>query len=152
MKMERSDTPRRKMNLYLTRFPKKRMNDPVIILQDMNYWKTWLSDLGKLGDFGDKWKIIKKQIIEHMIKLQDQLSTIDYSNSEFSNLEFHTILENMLKMIKNQIYKIKKDNPLYHNDVKFIISMINGIIDNNKNILETLEEENIVSGQLQEDE
>jgi hypothetical protein len=87
-----------------------------------------------------------------MIKLQDQLSTIDYSNSEFSNLEFHTILENMLKMIKNQIYKIKKDNPLYHNDVKFIISMINGIIDNNKNILETLEEENIVSGQLQEDE
>jgi hypothetical protein len=133
------------MTSYHTIYTEKNLKNSLQKIQDIIYWLEWLNQIGKVGEIGDKkWKSIKKEIIDYLVILQNSISEIEYN--EFSKLEFHFMLKNILKKVKHKIYQIKKENYIHKNDFNFILSILKGLTRNNKKIIQDIEETQVVSG------
>jgi hypothetical protein len=145
--MERIN-PKRMMKNYQSKFTNKQLKNSLARIQDVVYWTEWINHLGKVGEL-DKWKKTKKEIIDYLIDLQDSISEIKYE--DFSKLEFHHMLKKLLKKMKQDFNEIRKQNRVHENDFDFILSILKGLIKNNKDIIDQLSDEDWVGGNLQDD-
>ena len=75
---------------------------------------------------------------------------IDYTNSKISKLEFHSMLQKILKDIKIKLRNIREQNPIHKDDFDFILWILDSVIKNNKKKIDDLEEEENIQGELED--
>lgn len=111
----------------------KLSSDPIKLIQDLNKFNESFDEISKVSDIGQRWKSIKKNIVDYLVNIENSFENLKFD--EVSELEFHTMLENILKNTKKSIFQAKTKNQLHKNDFDFILSVLDAVSKSNQNKL-----------------
>jgi hypothetical protein len=134
-----------KSKRVLKRYGKKKKQNPIQFIQGLDKWIKWISSIGKVGEVKD-WSSNKKEIVKFLNDLKDNTEHLELSEStgQISPVEFYTMLAIQLKKLKETLYQLIKLNVIHRNDFLYIVSIVDDIIEDNRDIIEKLEEEEIL--------
>ena len=133
--------PKRTLKTY----SRTKTQNPIVLIQDLVQWTKWISSVGKAGEIKD-WKENKRKIIDFLNDLKDESKTLTLSEAQgpLSPEEFYTMLVIQLSKLKDTLNQLVKLNVIHRKDFLYILSMVEGIIDDNRDIIQKLEEADIL--------
>ena len=87
---------------------------------------------------------LKKETIDSIVTLEQNLSQLDFTQSDISELEFFSMLEILLEETRNKLLQMKKRYRLHKNDLDFILSVLRGLNKNITRLIEFLDEDILI--------
>jgi hypothetical protein len=135
------ERPKRTLNTYQM----KKTKNPIVLIQDLVHWTKWTSSIGKVGEIKD-WKENKRKMIDFLKDLKDNSETLTISEAQgpLSPEEFYTMFIIQLTKLKDSLYQLTKLNNIHRNDFFYLLSIVESIIADNRDIVQKLEEEEIL--------
>jgi hypothetical protein len=129
----------------LKTYTRTKTQNPIVMIQDLVQWTKWISSVGKAGEIKD-WKDNKRKMVDFLNDLKDDTETLTLSESKgpLSPEEFYTMLVIQLSRLKDTLNQLVKLNVIHRNDFLYLLSIVEGIMDDNRDIVRKLEEEEIL--------
>ncbi len=126
-------------------YSRTKSQNPIVLIQDLVQWTQWISSIGKAGEIKD-WKENKRKMIDFLNDLKHESETLTISEAEgpLSPEEFYTMLVIQLSKLKDTLNKLLKLNNIHRNDFIYLLSMVEDIMDDNRDLIRKLEEEEIL--------
>jgi hypothetical protein len=117
-------------------FRVRTSKDPIQTIHNLIEFNEAVNQMERVSEIGPRWKSLKKNIIDYLVNLENNFSKLEFS--EISELEFHTILENILESTKNEFYEVRQRNQAHKSDFDFILSVLDAVSKTNKNKIKDL--------------